>query len=123
MVLIILVCVFAVALVVETLYFNFKQVRRINKDILVRDEFIDLLFKKVRRNEELLEDKVKMLEEVWKDVDVLKDKHDNLAELTLEEIVPRINDILDALQPKPTKTKKEKVMKKKVSKRGRPKKK
>ena len=120
MVLTILVCVFAVALVVETIYFNWKQVKRINKDILVRYEFIDLLFKKVKRNEELLEDKVKMLEEVWKDVDLLKDKHNNLAELTLEEIVPRINNVLDALQPKPTKEKKEKVVKKKA---GRPKKK
>ena len=120
MILTILVCFFAVALVLETIYFNFKQVRRINKDILVRDEFIDLLFKKVKRNEELLEDKVKMLEEVWKDVDVLKDKHNNITELTLEEIVPRVNHILDMIQ-KPTKaTKKEKIMKKKA---GRPKKK
>lgn len=118
MILVILVCVFAVALVVETIYFNFRQVRRIDKDILIRDEFIDLLFKKVKRNEEIQQDKIKMLEEVWKDVDLLKDKHNNITELTIEEIVPRVNHILDMLQ-KPTKIKKEKVMKKKA---GRPKK-
>jgi len=116
-----LVIFFAVALVVETIYFNWKQVKRINKDILVRDEFIDLLFMKVKRNEELLKDKVTMLNEVWKDVDLLKDKHNNITELTLEEIVPRVNYILDMLQqPAPTKTKKTKVLKKKA---GRPKKK
>lgn len=121
MVLTSLVVFFAVVLVVETIYFNWRQVKRINKDILVRDEFIDLLFRKVKRNEELLKDKVTLLEEVWKDVNLLKDKHDNVAELTLEEIVPRVNHILDMLQkPAPTKIKKTKVVKKKA---GRPKKK
>ena len=121
MVLTSLVVFFAVALVVETIYFNWKQVKRINKDILVRDEFIDLLFKKVKRNEEIQQDKIKMLEEVWKNVDLLKDKHNNITELTLEEIVPRVNYVLDMLQqPAPTKTKKTKEVKKKV---GRPKKK
>lgn len=120
MVLTSLVVFFAVALVVETIYFNWKQVKRINKDILVRDEFIDLLFKKVKRNEEIQQDKIKILEEVWKDVDLLKDKHNNITELTLEEIVPRVNYVLDMLQqPAPTKTKKTKEVKKKV---GRPKK-
>ena len=113
MILVILVCVFAVALVVETIYFNFRQVRRIDKDILIRDEFIDLLFKKVKRNEEIQQDKIKMLEELWKDVDLLKDKYNNITELILEEIVPRVNHILDVIQ-QPTKAKKEKKISKRL---------
>lgn len=103
MILVILVCVFAVALVVETIYFNFQQVRRIDRDIKVRDEFIDLLFKRVKKNEEKL--------------DSAMEKHDNLVDVVFDDIVPAVKELTIK---KPTKaTKKEKVAKKKA---GRPRK-
>lgn len=102
MVLLILVVVMALALVVETIFFNFKQVRRIDKDIKVRDEFIDFMFKRVKRNEE-------RLDEVSKDLDEAMDIHDNLANFVLENL------------KKPTKEK-AKVVKKSARKRGRPRK-
>lgn len=111
MILVILVCVFAVALVVETVYFNFQQVRRINNDIKVRDEFIDLLFKRVKKDEE-------KMDEVSKALDSAMDKHDNLVDFVFDDIVPAVEQLTIK---KPIKaTKKEKVAKKKV---GRPRKK
>lgn len=107
MILVILVCVFAVALVVETVYFNFQQVRRINNDIKVRDEFIDLLFKRVKKDEE-------KMDEVSKALDSAMDKHDDLVDFVFD-------DVEQLTIKKPTKaTKKEKVAKKKA---GRPRKK
>lgn len=109
MILVILVCVFAVALVVETVYFNFQQVRRINKDIEVRDEFIDLLFKRVKKNEERLDDTIEKLYELYKALNTAMDIHDNLAHLVIDNL------------KKPTKEK-AKVVKKSAKKIGRPKK-
>lgn len=109
MILIILVCVFAAALVVETVYFNFQQVRRIQKDIEVRDEFLDLLFKRVKKDEE-------KMDEVSKALDSSMEKHDNLVDVVFDDIVPAVEQLTIK---KPTKAKKEKVAKKKV---GRPRK-
>lgn len=108
MILIILVCVLAVALVVETLYFNIKQVRKINKNILVRDEFIDHLFNRVKKNECVLES--------------VKDKGEDLQDMLFEEVIPRVNALIDLAEKKPTKAK-TKPMKKAVKKAGRSKKK
>lgn len=102
MILVILVVLFSVALVVETIYFGFVQVKRINNDIKVRDEFIDLLFKRVKKDEEKL--------------DSAMEKHNNLVGVVFDDIAPVIEQLT---VKKPTKAKKEKVAKKKV---GRPKK-
>lgn len=108
MVLLILVVVMALALVVETIYFNFKQVRRIDKDIKVRDEFIDFMFKRVKKNEERLDDTVEKLYGVSKALNTAMDIHDNLAQFVIDNL-------------KPTKEK-AKVVKKSARKRGRPRK-
>ena len=113
MVLLILIVVMALALVVETVYFNFKQVRRIDKDIKVRDEFIDFMFKRVKRNEERLDDTIEKLYEVSKALNTAMDIHDNLAQFVIDNL------------KKPTKENKEKAkaVKKSAKKRGRPRKK
>ena len=110
MVLLILIVVMALALVVETVYFNFKQVRRIDKDIKVRDEFIDFMFKRVKRNEERLDDTIEKLYEISKALNITMDIHDNLAQFVIDNL------------KKPAKEK-AKAVKKSAKKRGRPRKK
>lgn len=117
MILIILVCVFAVALVVETVYFNFQQVRRIDNDIKVRDEFLDLLFKRVKKDEEKMDEVIDEVNSTSKRLDSSMEKHDNLVDIVFDDIVPVVEQLTIK---KPTKaTKKEKVAKKKA---GRPRK-
>ena len=110
MVLLILIVVMALALVVETVYFNFKQVRRIDKDIKVRDEFIDFMFKRVKRNEERLDDTIEKLYEVYKALNTAMDIHDNLAQFVIDNL------------KKPAKEKAKVVKKEAGKKRGRPRK-
>ena len=112
MVLLILIVVMALALVVETIYFNLRQVRKIDKDIKVRDEFIDFMFKRVKKNEERLDDTIEKLYEVSKALNITMSIHDNLAQFVIDNL------------KKPTKEKeKAKAVKKSAKKRGRPRKK
>lgn len=111
MILAILVVVMALALVVETIYFNFKQVKRIDKEIKVRDEFVDLLFKIVKGNDERLDDTVEKLYKVSNALNTAMDVHDNLAQFVIDNL------------KKPTKEKAKAVKKEAGKKRGRPRKK
>ena len=111
MVLLILIVVMALALVVETIYFNLKQVRRIDKDIKVRDEFIDFMFKRVKKNEERLDDTIEKLYEISKALNITMSIHDNLAQFVIDNL------------KKPTKEKAKAVKKEAGKKRGRPRKK
>ena len=118
MILIILIVLFSLALVGETIYFNFQQVRRINNDIKVRDEFIDLLFKKVKKDEEKMDEVIDEVNNTSEKLYSSMKKHDLLVDVVFDSIVPAVEELTIK---KPTKAvKKEKVMKKKA---GRPKKK
>ena len=113
MTLLILVVVMAVALVVETLYFNIKQVKRLNKDIKIRDEFIDHIFIKARRTE----DKVEEIEDRIKYATKL---HNDLVDVVFDEVIPSVNELINKATAK--KQTKAKVVKKVAKKRGRPRK-
>lgn len=113
MTLLILVVVMAVALVVETLYFNIKQVRRLNRDIKIRDEFIDHIFIKARRSEDKTEDIEGRIKSIIK-------SHNDLVDVVFDEVIPNVNELIDKTTIK--KQTKEKVLKKVAKKRGRPRK-